>query len=53
MPEPAPPPVPVTVTDEQRQQWRDLVRRTVTARVADDQDTYHAVQAERRDLMAV
>ncbi|HEX6356065.1 MobF family relaxase [Actinophytocola sp.] len=44
--------VPVTVTDEQRQQWRALVRRSVAARVADDQDAYRAVQAERRDLMA-
>jgi conjugative relaxase-like TrwC/TraI family protein len=49
---PEPEPIPVAVTDEQRQQWRDLVRRSVAARAADDQDTYQAVQAERRDLMA-
>jgi hypothetical protein len=44
--------VPVTVTDEQRQQWRDLIRRSVAARVADDRDAYRALQAQRRDLMA-
>lgn len=43
---------PVTVTDEQRQQWQDLVRRSVAARVADDRDAYRALQAQRRDLMA-
>ncbi|TDV45342.1 MobF family relaxase [Actinophytocola oryzae] len=43
---------PVTVTDEQRQQWQDLVRRSVAARVADDRDTYRALQAQRRDLTA-
>jgi hypothetical protein len=51
-PEPDPAPVPVTVTDEQREQWRNLVRRSVAARTAGDQDTYRAVQAERRALMA-
>jgi hypothetical protein len=42
----------VTVTDEQRQQWQDLIRRSVAARVADDRDAYRALQAQRRDLAA-
>lgn len=49
---PEPEPARVTVTDEQRQQWRDLVRRSVAARVADERDAYRALQAQRRDLMA-
>ena len=44
-------PVPVTVTDEQRQQWRDLARRSVAARTARDHDTHQAVQEQRRALI--
>lgn len=49
---PEPEPVRVTVTDEQRQHWRELVRRSVAARAAGDPNAYRAVQAERRTLMA-
>lgn len=42
----------MTVTDEQRQQWQDLVRRSVAARVADDREAYRVLQAQRRDLIA-